>query len=54
MVADTVRLSVDPVALVDEALSTMTSRELVSASEVTDLLLDVRSAITGELIAHRI
>jgi hypothetical protein len=33
-------------AIVDAALSQMVRRELVSASEVSDLLLDVRNLLT--------
>ncbi|MDA0370883.1 MAG: hypothetical protein O3C62_04100 [Actinomycetota bacterium] len=33
-------------SIVDEALSQMVRRELVSASEVSDLLLDVRNLLT--------
>ena len=33
------------VALIDEGLGGLTERQLVSASEITDLLLDVRSLI---------
>ncbi len=32
-------------ALIDEALSTLSGRQLVSVEEVTDLLLDIRAAI---------
>lgn len=34
-------------ALIDEGLSTLVDRQLVSASEVTDLLLDVRAVLAG-------
>ena len=34
------------VAIVDSALSQMVRRELVSAGEVSDLLLDVRNLLT--------
>jgi hypothetical protein len=33
------------VLVIDQALSTLLQRELVSADEVTDVLLDVRSAL---------
>lgn len=33
------------VAIIDEALSTMLQRELVSANEVTDVLLDLRTTL---------
>ena len=33
-------------ALIDRGLGTMSDRSLVSASEVSDLLLDVRSLLT--------
>jgi hypothetical protein len=35
------------IALIDGGLGTMTERQLVSASEVTDLLLDVRGLLAG-------
>ena len=34
------------VALIDEGLGGLTERQLVSAAEVTDLLLDVRSLLS--------
>lgn len=34
------------VELIDEGLGTMRAREIVSTSEVTDLLLDLRSLLT--------
>jgi len=33
------------IGIIDEALSTLLQRELVSADEVTDVLLDVRSVL---------
>lgn len=39
----------DAIALIDEGLGGLTDRQLVSASEVTDLLLDVRSLITASV-----
>jgi hypothetical protein len=36
----------EAVALIDERLGVLVERELVSATEVTDLLLDVRALIT--------
>lgn len=54
MVADTVdtvetlqpQILAEALLLVDEGLSRLQSRELVSASEVADLLLDVRTVLT--------
>lgn len=37
----------DAVAVIDEALGRMMQRDLVSSGEVADLLLDVRSLLTG-------
>ena len=34
--------------MVDEALKAMSGRELVSAQEITDLLLDIRLYLIGE------
>ncbi len=36
----------EALALIDKGLGGLTERQLVSASEVTDLLLDVRSALS--------
>lgn len=36
----------DAVVVIDNALAQMLNRELVSANEVSDLLLDVRSLLT--------
>lgn len=36
----------EALALIDEGLGGLTERQLVSASEVTDLLLDVRSLLS--------
>ena len=36
----------EALAVIDQALGSMMSRELVSSNEVADLLLDVRSALT--------
>ena len=36
----------EALAVIDQALGQMFSRELVSANEVADVLLDVRSALT--------
>lgn len=36
----------EAVALIDKGLGGLTERQLVSASEVTDLLLDVRSLLS--------
>jgi hypothetical protein len=33
--------------IIDASLGTMSTRELVSSAEVTDLLLDMRSLLTG-------
>jgi len=51
MVADTVetlqpQILTEALLLVDGGLSRLQSRELVSASEVADLLLDLRSILT--------
>ena len=35
------------IAVIDESLVRLTQRELVSANEVTDVLLDVRRLIAG-------
>jgi hypothetical protein len=35
------------IALIDGGLGTLVDRQLVSASEVTDLLLDVRALLAG-------
>jgi hypothetical protein len=35
------------VAMIDEALATLLQRELISANEVTDVLLDLRSTLSG-------
>jgi hypothetical protein len=37
----------EALAVIDQALRQMVSRELVSSDEVADLLLDVRSALTA-------
>ena len=39
----------EALAVIDQALGQMLSRELVSSNEVADLLLDVRSALTTPL-----
>jgi hypothetical protein len=39
----------EALAVIDQALGNMMSRELVSSNEVADLLLDVRSALTTPL-----
>jgi hypothetical protein len=36
----------EALAIIDRALSEMTSRSLVSSDEMSDLLLDVRSLLT--------
>ena len=38
----------EALAVIDQALGQMFSRELVSANEVADVLLDVRSALTTQ------
>ena len=38
----------EALALIDAGLGIMTDRQLVSTSEVTDLLLDVRSLLSSE------
>ena len=35
------------IAVIDESLVRLTQRELVSANEVTDVLLDVRRSLAG-------
>jgi hypothetical protein len=37
----------EAIAVIDQALGQMLSRELVSSNEVADLLLDVRTALTA-------
>ena len=37
----------EAIAVIDQALGQMFSRELVSSNEVADLLLDVRTALTA-------
>ncbi|MET0146913.1 MAG: hypothetical protein ABW122_15755 [Ilumatobacteraceae bacterium] len=37
----------EAIAVIDQALGHMLSRELVSSNEVADLLLDVRTALTA-------
>ena len=37
----------EALAVIDQALRQMVSRELVSSDEVADLLLDVRTALTA-------
>ena len=37
----------DALSIIDSALSQMVKRELVSTSEVSDLLLDVRNLLTA-------
>ena len=44
---DTAAVLVDAVAVIDAALAKMMQRELVSSTEVADLLLDVRSLLTS-------
>jgi hypothetical protein len=38
---------VEALSLIDEGLSRLQSRELISANEVADLLLDVRTLLTA-------
>jgi hypothetical protein len=38
---------VEALAVIDQALGQMMSRELVSSNEVADLLLDVRTLLTA-------
>lgn len=38
----------EALSIIDEALSQMVKRELVSSSEVSDLLLDVRNLLTRQ------
>ena len=41
----------EALALIDKGLGGLTERQLVSASEVTDLLLDVRTALSDSATA---
>jgi len=41
----------EALALIDAGLGIMTDRQLVSTTEVTDLLLDVRSLLSSEASA---
>jgi hypothetical protein len=43
----------EAVRIIDAALSQMMSRELVSAGEVTDVLLDLRTLLVGSLATQR-
>lgn len=43
----------EAVRIIDAALSQTMSRELVSAGEVTDVLLDLRTLLVGSLAAQR-
>ncbi len=43
----------EAVSVIDKALGQMMSRELVSAGEVTDVLLDVRSLLTMSAVKER-
>jgi len=43
----------EAVSVIDKALGQMMSRELVSAGEVTDVLLDVRSLLTMSVVKER-
>jgi len=45
--APTEAVIAEALAVIDQALRQMVSRELVSSDEVADLLLDVRSALTA-------
>ena len=40
----------EALALIDEGLGGLTERQLVSASEVADLLLDVRSLLSDTIL----
>ncbi len=42
----------EAVSVIDQALSKLMSRELVSTGEVTDVLLDVRSLLTPPAAAQ--
>jgi hypothetical protein len=44
----------EALAVIDQALRQMVSRELVSSDEVADLLLDVRTALTAGANADRV
>jgi hypothetical protein len=41
----------EAMAIIDKSLGTLVRRELVSSSEMTDLLLDVRSLLAGSVPA---
>lgn len=41
----------EALALIDEGLGGLTERQLVSASEVTDLLLDVRALLSDTVLS---
>jgi hypothetical protein len=40
----------EALAVIDNALGSMLSRELVSSNEVADLLLDVRTVLTAPVV----
>lgn len=51
MTQHTIDIGVDTrpaLALIDEAIPSLTHRNLVSTDEMTDLLLDIRSSLTYE------
>ncbi len=41
----------EALALIDKGLGGLTERQLISASEVTDLLLDVRSLLSDTVLS---
>ena len=45
--ADADAVVADALAIIDAGLGTMSDRKLVSSSEVTDLLLDVRALLSN-------
>jgi len=46
-IADTEIVLQEAMAVIDQALGTMQTRELVSSDEVSDLLLDLRLLLAG-------
>lgn len=43
----TAQIVAEAIAVIDQALSNMVKRELVSSAEVSDLLLDVRNLLSA-------
>lgn len=48
--SDGTRAIEDALKIIDHALSTLLQRELVSADEVTDVLLDVRTVLSAPTV----